>query len=296
MISLSSAKQEMRLRVERLLKGSGRADDISTLYLHLRHRSRGRATVAEIGDSVAHREEKNKGIVTGDLRDFFTVMKTLGPTMIPDSAYNYSAENLPSNFREFLPAALRLAENDKIKLHTGLNRAAAERMLPGIVAKIRQHSDGRLQIHGLTPTEIGLCECLSGYIRARAAFKEDRLITEFVDALVDENLINSSERKILVKARNHIALVAACSLHMTRIDLGDGTFAEITLSPTSGPDHKRIGVYARAFIPGPINVYVSRVVFDTSLVAAEWTDGLQIEEANWEFPLEIRPDWRLGTF
>jgi hypothetical protein len=65
----------LRVRVERLLRGDLRTDDLSTLFLALRDRSNCAEVVSEIGDFVAHQDERTKGITTRSVRDFFTTLK-----------------------------------------------------------------------------------------------------------------------------------------------------------------------------------------------------------------------------
>jgi hypothetical protein len=66
--------QELRTRVERLLAGDIRPEDFSRLFLWLRSRSYGAASIKEIGHFEAHPDERDSGLVTDDARDFFRLI------------------------------------------------------------------------------------------------------------------------------------------------------------------------------------------------------------------------------
>jgi len=63
---------DLRGRVQRLLAGSHQVHDLHRLFLALRDRAHNRESVREIGDFVAHRAERQKGLVTQTGRDVFT--------------------------------------------------------------------------------------------------------------------------------------------------------------------------------------------------------------------------------
>lgn len=60
----------LRIRVERLLRGDLRSADLTAIFLALRDYSGGRECVVEIGDFIAHRGERRKGLITREARDF----------------------------------------------------------------------------------------------------------------------------------------------------------------------------------------------------------------------------------
>ena len=71
-----------RARVERILSGELRADDLANLFLYARDHCDGRETVKEVGDFVAHHTERTKGVVTRTARDWYAiVIFTAGPIL-----------------------------------------------------------------------------------------------------------------------------------------------------------------------------------------------------------------------
>jgi hypothetical protein len=63
---------DLRLRAGRLLTGQHRVEDLDRLFLGQRDRHHGKESFREIGDFVAHRAERQKGLVTQVARDVFT--------------------------------------------------------------------------------------------------------------------------------------------------------------------------------------------------------------------------------
>src|SRR5258708_38187306 len=117
----------LRIRVERLLKGDIRIEDLTTLFLALRGRSDGREILTEMGDFVAQRDERNKGIVTRACRDYFASLRLF--LSVRSGKTPLSLADLPHNFGDALYGTFRRADYKIIKDETGLRRAAAELLL-----------------------------------------------------------------------------------------------------------------------------------------------------------------------
>jgi hypothetical protein len=85
---------EMRRRTMRLLDGDFRPDDVSRLFLWLRERSHGLASIREIGDFVAHSDTRKKGVVTEETRDFLKYLSL----RLPNCSRRVDLSDLPSDF------------------------------------------------------------------------------------------------------------------------------------------------------------------------------------------------------
>ena len=64
--------EELRMRLKRMSAGRYHVEDLDRLFLGQRDRHHGKESFREIGDFVAHRAERNKGLVTQAARDMFT--------------------------------------------------------------------------------------------------------------------------------------------------------------------------------------------------------------------------------
>jgi hypothetical protein len=104
---------DLQRRVQRLLRGDRRSDDLDRIFLSLRERSYGRASIREIGDFVAHRDKREKGLVTEKVRDIFTsfeawIRSLLGEAPTLDSASKVATANLRIATNEQLSERLQL--------------------------------------------------------------------------------------------------------------------------------------------------------------------------------------------
>jgi hypothetical protein len=105
----------VRARVERLLRGDVRNDDLTRLFLFARDRCDGRECIQEIGDFVAHHDERTKGIVSRTVADWSVIVRFRG--WMPNNQLDL--QRLPSIFPEYLMATARRLDHKTIRANTG---------------------------------------------------------------------------------------------------------------------------------------------------------------------------------
>lgn len=280
----------LRVRVERLLRDDFRVEDLTTLLLAMRFRSGGRETVREIGDFVAHRDERTKGIITRSTRDFFITLKFLVP-YIPVAGSNpppLSIANLPASIREFLPASLRQINNDMLQKETGLKRATAEKLLKTINSNLKTNADGTLFLAQSTPDQLRLIQCLAGVITSKSAFDGDRLFQEFSEALIGNNLLAKNELKAFAKISPALSLYAVSVMHKCVIDLGDGSTA--TLGAMANTGHGKVGVFAHSAVKAEDGKdrIIAGSIFETGLNAQDCCEPELLGiSGDWPFHIEL---------
>src|SRR5688572_17242104 len=99
------------------MHGQFRVEDLTTLFLALRDRAGGRQSIVDVGDFVAHREERNKGYVTRAVRDFFVRIRFHVETL----EHSIAIYNLPPYTAELLEASARHVDYGA-RHHTGFTR------------------------------------------------------------------------------------------------------------------------------------------------------------------------------
>ena len=208
--------QNMRARVERLLRGDVREDDITRLFLFSRDRCDGRESVQEIGDFVAHHSERTKGIVTRTVKDWVTIVQFRSwlPSEIIDP------QRLPRNFPVFLQAQSRRLEPAIIKKSTGLTRYEAISCLPSIISKLDQNADGTYRLPAfLKKKELAVIHCFMSHLVANPAFTGERLFSDVSRTLQSNGLLNKSEMQTFSKRAQIFVLFAAVQMHRCSVVL-----------------------------------------------------------------------------
>lgn len=147
----------MRARVERLIRGDVREDDLTRLFLFARDRCDGSECVQEIGDFVAHHSERTKGVVTQTVRDWAAIVGCRpwvpGETLDP--------QYFPNVFPDYLRATARRLEHKLIKAHTDLTRAQVIAKLPLIITWLQANNDRTFALYPFyTKQELAIVNCL----------------------------------------------------------------------------------------------------------------------------------------
>lgn len=217
----------LRSRVERLLRGEFRSDDLTRLFLFARDRTEGRDTVREIGDFVAHHDERTKGIITRATRDFFVVMHFLAQRVNQTISLN----DLPAEFPDVLWAVMRRVNNKTIVSRTGIKLAQATKILPGLINKLIATSNGNFSItNHHTPKEIALIQGLIGLIIVQPAFDSDHLYDDFVSILKSQSILRKEEMRDFTQLKAAIALYAVSVMHNCNVILAHGSKAKLSAS------------------------------------------------------------------
>lgn len=271
----------LRARVERLLNGDVRGDDLSRLLLFTRDHCDGRRTVKEIGDFIAHHTDRNKGLVTDEARDWFLTTSFVMPRLQGDRILDLA--KLPPNIAKVLAASYRRLDARILRDHAGLRYADAYKMLPEIFKKLAANRDGTLSVtHAHTASELRLIETLLSYIVSRPAFDAEKLFSEFEASLRSNGLVKKEERDRFATVRPALALLAVAEMHNCTLELEDGSNCKLSANISDGT----LAVYAPVLIPGT-TVFVSQAIFTTSLQAANYCSEPLLERPEpWTMDLE----------
>jgi hypothetical protein len=282
----------LRIRVERMLRGEFILDDLTNLFLALRQRAGGRQSVVEVGDFVAHRNERNKGIVSQAVRDFFVRVRFL----IESYERKLAVYDLPPYIAEFLQASARHMDYQAAKKNgASFTRVQVKNELPGLLASIKS-SNGRCYLWPLvTQRELELCDFLASLYTFKPMLTEDSLFEEFTGALAENGLLRTSELQKLLPMKGAIALFALCHMHQCFVELSDGVKGYLEASPYGGGDDT-IAVTATVPTMGSKGAKMAHAVFLTDrTVADDCRPGMECDPQNpyWKYPLEVGPDQKL---
>jgi hypothetical protein len=288
------ADAAQRARVERLLGGDFRVDAITRLFLYARDRCDGREPVQEVGDFVAHHDERTKGLITRATRDWFSIARVWGAVVQLNQRID--PKNMPGTFPDFLWANLRrqpaiISRNPKI------TRKQAERRLPDIVKLFIHKPDGTLSIssfHSIEDHQI--IAALANNIIVQSPFDDDRLCSDFSATLKSHGLLTKEELVAFKELYSVITLFAVSAMHNCEIVLTDGS--RVKLKAASHPGG-HIDVSAPIPIPAPALVgadhfLLSSAMFTTALDVSYCEPELAAEPQAWNYFIEVTPHKKLG--
>jgi len=293
----------LRARVERLLRGDFRADDLTRLFLYARDRCDGRETVQEVGDFVAHHDERTKGLITRTTRDWY-VTAEFAASAINNQRLSrpFDLNKLPPDLPNFLHASFRRGfgpdHNRSLKEKTGLKRAAAEKLLSTLIKNLAPNADGTLTVTAShTKTEIELIKYLCSYLSVSPAFNGEQLFHDFRATLKSHGLIQKSELRAFEALKAAIALYAITVMHNCTIQIRNS----VTLQLTAGANRL---IEVSAAVPVPMTgfnspgglIRVASSIYETAFDCESYCEATLLALPRpWTCDLEVAPNIRLGA-
>ena len=278
----------LKARVDRLIGGDYRPEDLTHIFLALRSSSYGRESIRELGDFVAHRAERTKGIATQRVRDFYTLF----PTYLWTAGKQIQGHDLPDDHIDFLNAAYRMFGPKTINEKTGINANRSKRMLENIVANIKRLPNGKLAIT-YTPNndEQRLLNFLANRTVWVPAFDDEILVDEFRAVLEKNRLTSPADTDKVIATKGLLSAFALSSMHQAHliektvnayIECGTWEGNLIAMSTMSLPD-----------IPVPTLF----PIFKTKAQAIDWCVPSLIGKSphiNWECAIELTAQVKLA--
>jgi len=276
--------EDLQRRARRLLNGDHRVGDLDRLYLGIRARARGFDAVREIGDFVAHRDTRDKGLIIQVGRDVFTSV----------DVWSMAMRGLKATLADLGRAAdanLRLATEDQVKAGCGCGRARARKRVESALEMIGRG-------HSMSEAEARALDYLGNRFVWRPAFSADQLIDELGRLLIRVGLIEPLEQARLAQARTFVALHALSVMHGSSITMPSGHKARLFAGFSNRDRWLEVKieiVFAELGKPlmTPICLFLTDLLPEdhcaTSLVTSE-----PVLIDFWKDPVEVGPDGRLA--
>lgn len=284
------ANPEIKLRVERLLNGDFRPDDMNNILLFARDHCDGRQVIKDIGSFAAHKHERDKGIVVESARKWAIVM----------SFYGYQFANRGSIRSTSLPPAtpdyLRIAPDRigaaDIRKRTGLKIKQAKKLVDSFVGRLSENTNGTWSAPQNTPDdEKEIFRCLSSIIVPEPAFKCERLSKEFIDTLKSNGLISNDQiREFGMKVKSIIEKYAVTLMHKSVINVGGYHFHELKASKSLN----EISVLCIVDLSNNFRSppHASRI-FQTKLDPKDHCSEELLKLDIWDFPIELNAEGKI---
>gem|GEM_PF-1377651 len=205
--------EDLRCRARRIFAGDHRVGDLDRLFLGLRARAGAQACFREIGDFVAHRDTREKGLITQVGRDEFASV----------DVWSLKMRGLDLSWAEIARAAyanLRLASDEQLRNGCGCQRPAAKQRLQSALAKVERHERP-------TEKEIRTLDYLGNRFIWKPAFTAAQLATEFNQVLIRTGIIDPSEAVLSEETCAFLALYVLALMHGSAIILDNGERARL---------------------------------------------------------------------
>jgi hypothetical protein len=277
-------KKELQVRARRLIEGRGNVEDLDRLFLEQRQSFHGKESFRELGDFLAHRDERNKGPVTQRVRDIFTSFRvwSLGLRGVQPTEDDLRSAGL---------ANLRLLTDQELKERCGMHRDAARTKFEKALRKLKSGFP-------LSDSDAKSLDFLANRFFWKPAFTDEVLHQDFVDVLIKNEVLTPVDRALPVQAKDLLTLYAIARLHGAAIRIEDGHIG--TLYAGYANVERRLEVkidMGSDDWPKPIQAPVC--VFWTTLRCDDYCDAaligqIQVPTWNtWKDPIEVGPGNKL---
>jgi hypothetical protein len=221
-----------RARVERLLSGEFRPDDLMNLFLHVRDQRDNRQTVKETGDFVTHRREREKGIVTIGTKEWFAIAQ-----FVPFLAGINKADSasLPASFPAFLWATYKRLNPKEFTEATKLKHNGTDRLLGSAIKKLTKNQNGTHSTSSEhTASELKLMQDLCCVLVSKPAFDNEQLFSDFAATLKSQSLLKKEEMKMFINLKPAIGLFAVGVMHNCVIKIDEQANSTLKASALPG--------------------------------------------------------------
>lgn len=268
---------DLRLRVQRLVRGEHRHDDVDRLFLGHREHCGDRYAVREVGDFVAHRDQRDRGVVLEQAADVLTSIRTfikvrmdLGSGKAPDREM----------IRAVAEANLRLATREQLSHRLRMTRQEAAAALSRAFRKIDTDAP-------VNRRERRAVDWLGGAFVWNPEFTGDTLFEDLTRTLVDHDLLAVSRKDEFAPAKTFVCLCVVTLMHGSSLLFADGCRVELI----AGRDNDQAGVEVKArltFVEAGKTIAVPLCLYWTQLKASDHCHPSLLEgPPHWTGPLDV---------
>lgn len=275
---------ELRQRVERYIRGDRRVEDLDRIFLGLRDRCYGLISIREIGDFVAHRDQRDKGPVTETVRNIHLSLDSWlhqGEGRFPDLA----------KAKRICSANLRTATDAQLDARLGLRRDVVKSIVAQAIKKMEAD-----RFEKVTKREQAVFNYLAGAFIWNPAFTDDQVSEDLATVLTKAGALLPQERAAFDANHAFLALYVTALMHDSAVVMDDGSRFELFAGFDN--DQMRIEVKARIELAGwGKRVTAPVCIFWTKLIGTEHcSDALANMPGKWAGAIEIDPSGRLAGF
>lgn len=271
-------------RVQRLLNGAASEADMQSLFLYARGRCNGRQDVQEIGDFVAHYDERDRGIVTDLTREFAVVIRFTMQKFFADAHGYDMVSRIPALGRDYLEISLR--RMGRSIRSNGFHPKQARTLLPIAQSAMKPNSDGTWRIETDDAQIREFIDVLLTSFSNYPVVTGNKLFLGFQSTLVENGALAQSELKEFARSKRAVILFAVSLLHGFRIDIGGGIKVELCAADARG----LVDVICPVPFIDPVHLKTSKMGFSimtSEIETSEACSSYLLARDNWNFPITV---------
>lgn len=275
---------DLRHRARRFMAGDRHVADLDRLFLGLRARAGPQSCFREIGDFVAHRDTREKGLITQRGRDVFTSV----------DVWSLKMRGRDSTWADISRAAranLRLASDKQLEAGCGCQRSSAKQRLQRALAKVEQ---------GKRPTdkEVQTLDYLGNRFIWKPAFTSAQLRAEFMHVLLQHGIIQPGEADCSEETHTFLALYALALMHGSKILLENGHRGRLFAGFANRQRHLEVKieiVFNELSKPlmAPICLYLTELSPEENCTPTLLNPSGSVLFSHWDFPIDLGSDGKL---
>jgi hypothetical protein len=278
---------DLRYRAGRFMAGDHRVVDLDRLFLGLRARAGAQACFREIGDFVAHRDTREKGLITQTGQDVFTSVDVWSLKM-------RGRDPSWADIGRAAHANLRLASDEQLRNGCGCQRPSAKQRLQRAMAKVRQ---------GERPTdkEIRVLDYLGNRFIWKPAFTATQLVTEFKEVLLRTSIMQPSDTDLPAEACAFLSLYALALMHGSAIVLENDHRARLFAGFANR--HRLLEVKVEIVfnelskpLMAPICLFLTDLPPESHCTPALLAPSDPVLPTHWNFPIDLGSDGKLDRW
>lgn len=283
----SRITEEIVLRAGRFLEGRSRPDDLDRLFLFLRSTAPRNSLVGDLGDLVAHRHEKDKGVVFNFSHASFWSMYLATRRIASDNEADF-LRYPPEILRESAWGTVRVFGSESRK-QFGVTSSDAEKIIDRVCSQLALAKAGMHQ--NIAYEDWETFTSILSISRVRCEFSDDQLVNEFIRVAMGTQLYRGNAPRYIRAQRQYLAAWATALMHGCVVELGHGQQGMLRARATPSDE---IAIFMEADVIPERNLSLGLPVLRTRLSAQETiVDAPPLADGMTWGPLELTDGGRL---
>lgn len=277
--------EKARQRVVRLCEGRQKANDLDEIFLWLRSRPFGQSIVRDIGDFVAHPEERNQGQAWAHIRRICDCLRFGVALNDPERQVSRDV------FVGHVEAALNLVPKDQFKSSINIGHKKAAKIARDVIPSLVGFSDGRpVANRPVTGGENRVLHFLASKLTISAAYTRDEIAGALSFVLEKNSLFPTAVSSLPDHSVDAIMIYLITKLHGAHMAYRDG--ANVNLYGSRRDSDGMLLVYATSEYPWRAKgkMTVDFIVLETGLSVGDYCSErlFQLDTKQWQnYELEV---------